>query len=153
MSGKKKIVIFEDEKDLRILMKEILEEAQAVEVLASPDAEQAVRICQEARPDLIFLDYVLPKIKGNKVLALLREQEDLKDIPVVFMSGLPEKMFIKEKILKSFSSDTPVSPKEWPQDKKGPWGSKEKRGAVIFLPKPFSKETLLELSMILLKES
>jgi len=50
--------------------------------LDSPDRDAA-----EAKPDLIMLDLNLPRMHGNEVLKLLKENENLKHIPVIIMSS------------------------------------------------------------------
>jgi CheY-like chemotaxis protein len=56
-------------------------------VLTAADGEEGIRRAREARPQLILLDFVMPKMNGYQVCRALGESGDLKDVPVVLMSA------------------------------------------------------------------
>jgi CheY-like chemotaxis protein len=57
------------------------------QVVVAPDGEVAVIMARQHRPRLIFLDIRLPKLDGLEVLAALKEDTELKTIPVVMLSN------------------------------------------------------------------
>ncbi|MCF0129431.1 MAG: response regulator [Pseudobutyrivibrio sp.] len=51
------------------------------------NAEQAIKAIELSVPDLVFLDYEMPGMNGMELLTLFREREDMKDVPVVFLTA------------------------------------------------------------------
>ena len=51
------------------------------------DGEQALELARSGRPDLIVLDVMLPRMNGLEVLAALRRDDELKDVPVVIVTA------------------------------------------------------------------
>ena len=47
------------------------------------------------RPDVILLDYEMPVCDGKQTLEMIRSDEDTKDIPVIFLTGLGDMEHIK----------------------------------------------------------
>lgn len=86
----KKILIIEDESMLQDALRDKLSD-EGYEVFGSEDANTAFRSIQEDRPDIILTDLVLPGIDGFEILRKLKENNELKDIPVVVLSNLGEK--------------------------------------------------------------
>jgi len=58
------------------------------EVLFAMNGEKALELAHQHRPDLILLDAVMPGMDGYEVCAALRTAEDLRDIPVIFVTAL-----------------------------------------------------------------
>jgi diguanylate cyclase (GGDEF)-like protein len=56
-------------------------------VVEAADGAEAIRVCREERPDMVLLDIEMPTLDGHAVLALLREDAELRDTPVVFLSA------------------------------------------------------------------
>lgn len=54
------------------------------------NGEEALRLAEEARPDIILLDVIMPKMDGFEVCRRLKSVEALRDIPVIFMTALSE---------------------------------------------------------------
>ena len=83
----KKILIVEDEADLRELAKQQLEDA-GFQVVAATDGEHGLEIVQEHLVDLIVLDVQMPFMDGYTFLKKLRRiDERLKTIPVIMLTG------------------------------------------------------------------
>ena len=59
----------------------------------------AMKFLERKRTDLILLDYEMPGENGPAVLAKIRENDELKDIPVVFLTGVSDRDKIKEAIV------------------------------------------------------
>ena len=85
----KEIMIVDDQpENLTVLRKMLSEEGFVVRpAISGPLALKAVR---ETPPDLILLDIMMPEMDGFEVCRRLKEDEDLRDIPVIFVSALNE---------------------------------------------------------------
>jgi DNA-binding response OmpR family regulator len=70
----KKILIVDDEDMTRVLLMHVIQRTRIknVEILSAEDGEEAIRIAQEQRPDLILLDVLLPKMNGYDVCQQVR---------------------------------------------------------------------------------
>ena len=60
---------------------------------------QALTLIGKKKPDMIFLDYEMPMCDGKMTLEMIREIDEAKDIPVVFLTGVSDKSHI-EAVLK-----------------------------------------------------
>ncbi|HBT81809.1 hypothetical protein A2757_03130 [Candidatus Giovannonibacteria bacterium RIFCSPHIGHO2_01_FULL_48_47] len=83
----KKILVVEDDTALANQLAEALRQA-GLEVTVSNDGETGFRQIQEKHPDLIILDLVLPKKHGFKIMEDMRENPELKTIPVIILTNL-----------------------------------------------------------------
>lgn len=72
MQTPSKILIVDDEKDLRDALRVALETAGLI-VIEAIDGEEGLRKAEEERPDLILLDITMPKMNGHQVLNQLRQ--------------------------------------------------------------------------------
>lgn len=91
----KKILIVEDEKDLRFFISTALKEA-GFEILEAFDAEEALEILKKETPDLILLDILLPRMNGFEFLTTIKKDSKLEKIPVIILSNLGQKEEIEE---------------------------------------------------------
>ena len=81
----KKIAVVEDNPDNRLLVQAILEDRyQLSEYETGADAVAGLA---DDRPDLILLDISLPEMDGTEVLAWIRQQEGIKDTPVIALTA------------------------------------------------------------------
>ncbi len=91
----KKILIIEDEKFLRNLVKRKLS-VEGFVVVESIDGEEGLKKVKEEKPDLILLDLVLPEIDGFEVLTRIKKDPSTSLIPVVILSNLGQKEEIQK---------------------------------------------------------
>jgi len=139
-----KVLLIDDEQDLMELMILFLKEKDCQVVVAN-DGEEGVAMSKEHKPDLIFLDYVMPKCKGDVVLQKLQEDPLTRTIPVVIMSGMGEKVYFDKGRLEGIGHSG-----GWAMstDTKWCWAPEDIRegySVVAWLPKPFDKEILFEV--------
>jgi len=80
--AKAKLLIVDDEPDIRLLVKARLEK-EGFECFTAADAEEALRLTREKKPALIILDLILPEKDGFQVYNELKASEETKDIPVI----------------------------------------------------------------------
>lgn len=70
------------------MMKINLESLGQYQVEMVNDSTQSIATALRFRPDIILLDMVMPNLDGGDVKRLLQENEELKDIPVLFLTAL-----------------------------------------------------------------
>jgi DNA-binding response OmpR family regulator len=81
-----KILIAEDERDIRDLIEFTLRYA-GHEVVKAANGAEAVELAPQVKPDLILMDVRMPRMTGYEACRALKEIEDVKNIPVVFLSA------------------------------------------------------------------
>ncbi|MGH4124855.1 MAG: response regulator [Clostridium sp.] len=85
----KKILIVDDEVNNRLLLEEILEDfkEQGVEIFLAEDGKQALGIIQRERPDLVFLDIMMPEINGYEVCNIVKKELKLINTYIVLLTA------------------------------------------------------------------
>ncbi|MCB0361331.1 MAG: response regulator [Bdellovibrionales bacterium] len=86
MDFPRKILIIEDDETMRKAMKRIFE-ADGYEVVTVSDGTHLSQVLDDKPMDLIILDIGLPWINGFELAQLMKEDPDLKSIPLIFVSG------------------------------------------------------------------
>jgi CheY-like chemotaxis protein len=99
----RRILVVDDDEDVREFLTAVLEDAGA-EVLAVGDGAAALDAARLLKPDLITLDLSMPGRDGGQVLADLRGDDAVCDIPVCIITGRPE--------LRRLIYERPVRPPE-----------------------------------------
>jgi CheY-like chemotaxis protein len=84
-----KVLLVEDSKFLRMANQHALSSA-GYQVTTAADGEEALRLANDQRPDIILLDMMLPKISGTEVLKALKANPATKDIPVIVLTSLSQ---------------------------------------------------------------
>lgn len=82
----KSILVIEDDETMRNALKRILE-GEGYRAITAADGTQLSTVLDDSPIDLIILDIGLPWINGLELAKLLKEHEDLKSIPLIFVSG------------------------------------------------------------------
>jgi len=80
------VLVAEDSLVIRALLREQLL-ADGYQVMEATDGEQALGMLRATPPDVVLLDIEMPVIGGFQVLAELKEDPQLRDIPVVFLTA------------------------------------------------------------------
>jgi CheY-like chemotaxis protein len=75
VAGLRKILIVEDSIELRDVYLRYLRR-KGFDVEAALDGEEGLRVAKEFRPDLVFIDIMMPKLNGYEVLKILRHNEE-----------------------------------------------------------------------------
>jgi len=83
----RKILIIDDEPDVALYLQTLLEDHN-YKTLTAHNADAGCKVALEESPDLIFLDIMMPKKSGISLYKEFKENETLKDIPVVIISGV-----------------------------------------------------------------
>jgi len=84
---KNKILVVDDDPKALMLMEAMLT-PYGYDVVLINDCEQAIPTVRKEKPDLIFLDVMMPVWDGYTVLKKIREEEAIKNIPVVMATSL-----------------------------------------------------------------
>lgn len=87
---KKKILLIEDNEDIRESSQEILELA-GYEVLLAENGKIGVELAQQHLPDMILCDIMMPELDGYGVLYLLSKNSDTENIPFIFLTAKAER--------------------------------------------------------------
>lgn len=95
----RKILVIDDSRVIRLRVKEMLPPGN-FEVLEAKDGLEGLNLIREERPNLIMLDFLLPKLSGWEVFQQIQQNTDLQKIPLVLMSGRKEE--VTEKIQEPF---------------------------------------------------
>ena len=107
-----KILLVDDEPDILEFLKYNLE-ANGLEVIVGNNGLEALNKLSE-NPDLIILDIMMPHLDGYEVYKKIREREDFKDVPIIFLTAKSEETD-EIKGLELGASDyiqKPISPKK-----------------------------------------
>lgn len=118
MIMEKKILIVDDEAHIRMLIEQTLEdlEDEGVEFLTADNGQSALEMIADEKPDLVFLDVMMPKMNGMDVCQRVKQDEKLKDVFVVILTAKGQEL----------------------DKKKG-----QEVGADVYMTKPFDPEILL----------
>ncbi|AGW13449.1 response regulator transcription factor [Megalodesulfovibrio gigas] len=86
----KKLLIIEDELHIRTLLEQALEDLAdefAVEILTAADGEEGLALIKTERPQVVFLDIMMPKMNGYEVCTAVKNDPELKDTVVVLLTA------------------------------------------------------------------
>ncbi len=80
------IVVAEDSVVIRAVLRQHLEN-HGYGVVEAHDGPMAIEVCRTSAPDAVLLDIEMPGLDGHQVLAALKDDPALRDVPVVFLTG------------------------------------------------------------------
>lgn len=120
-----KILIVDDEPHIRLLLEQTLEELEdeGVELLVAENGEDALVMIKEQKPELVFLDVMMPKMNGFEVCDRVKNEMGLPDIYIIMLTAKGQE-FDKQQ--------------------------GEKVGANLYMTKPFDPDEVLDKSMEIL---
>ncbi len=113
----KKVLIIDDDITVQRLLEFILRKFE-VDILIAGDGDAGIKLAKEEKPDLIFLDVMMPSKSGIEVCREIKSDPDLRGIYVVMLTAKGEETEIKD----MFDS-----------------------GADEYVPKPFSPSEISEI--------
>ncbi len=85
----KKILIVDDEAHIRMLIEQTLEELEDedVEFLTADNGEMALEIIEAEKPDLVFLDVMMPKMNGMEVCKRVKKEKNIPDVFIILLTA------------------------------------------------------------------
>lgn len=95
--AKQRILIVDDDTALAGTIRTGLEQTGPYEVVTEDDPRQARRRALDFKPDLILMDVIMPWMDGGTVAAQIREEDSLKQVPVIFLTSILSKDEAREK--------------------------------------------------------
>ena len=95
-SGKRKVLLVDDDAELVEVMNKFLDEDGRFEVRIASNGFDAGMMVKEYRPDIIVLDVMLPDINGKEVCHRVRADTTLEDVRILCISGMIEEDKIQE---------------------------------------------------------
>jgi phosphate regulon transcriptional regulator PhoB len=81
-----KILVVEDEPDIRKLVQYNLTQ-ERFKVLEAEDGEQALKLLQREKPNLVILDLMLPGLSGMELCKLLRQRSETARLPILMLTA------------------------------------------------------------------
>ena len=113
-----KILIVDDEAHIRMLLEQTLEDLEddGVTFYSAQNGEEAMEIIQEEKPQLVFLDVMMPKLNGMEVCRRVKKELMLTDVFIVLLTAKGQEL----------------------DRQKG-----QEVGADLYMTKPFDPETIL----------
>ena len=124
--SRKKILIVDDELDVRIYVGTLLE-TSGYEPIAARNGREGLQKAKQVLPDLIILDVMMPQAGGVSMYRALKADRQLREIPVIMLTGVGEKSFSHYLKMLRLKIEDPI-----PQP-------------YAYLEKPLDHEKLLEL--------
>ncbi len=85
----KKLLIVDDESHIRMLIEQTLEdlEEEGVQLLFAENGEQALQIIKEEKPNLVFLDVMMPKMNGMEVCQIVKKELNLTEVYIILLTA------------------------------------------------------------------
>ena len=121
----KKVLIVDDDPDVRLFNTTVVEELGYTPLEAS-NGEEGLEMAKKKGPDLVILDVLMPRQSGIRLYRLLKTDKKLKTIPVIILSGIAKKTFLRsQKALTEFGGEEVPEPQ-------------------IYIEKPVEAEVLAE---------
>ncbi|MFN2436573.1 MAG: response regulator [Desulfotignum sp.] len=106
----KKILVVDDDPDVRSFVLTVLEENQYTPLVAG-DGVEGLEVIQKEMPDLVILDVLMPRGSGIRLYRHLKTDDALKAIPVILFTGIALRSFLKsQKALEEFKGEKVPEP-------------------------------------------
>lgn len=90
-SGAGKTVLIVEDNELNMKLFHDLMEAHGYNILQTRDGMEALKLARQHRPDLILMDIQLPEVSGLEVTKWIKEDDDLRAIPVIAVTAFAMK--------------------------------------------------------------
>ena len=107
---RKKILVVEDEPDQRAYLTTLLKD-NGYNVVTASDGRKALETARTEKPDLVILDIMMPDQTGTDFNRKLSRDKNLKDTPIIVVSGLSVRYLAVKKAVAVF--DKPIVPEEF----------------------------------------
>lgn len=85
-----KILIVDDEVHIRMLLEQTLEELEedfGIDILSAQNGEEGLALIKSQKPDVVFLDIMMPKLNGYEVCQRVKDDAEITDIGIVLLTA------------------------------------------------------------------
>jgi len=85
-----KVLIVDDEVHIRMLLEQTLEELEedcGVEILSAQNGEEGLELIRSEKPDVVFLDIMMPKLNGYEVCQRVKEDPEVNGVGIVLLTA------------------------------------------------------------------
>ncbi|HYC61814.1 MAG TPA: response regulator [Thermoanaerobaculia bacterium] len=82
-----KVLVVDDEEDVRYVARMSLGRIGKMTVIEAASGDEAIALARSERPDVILLDMMMPGMNGTLTFAALRDDDETRAIPVVFLTA------------------------------------------------------------------
>lgn len=89
LHGKSLVLIADDDATIRLIMREVLEQA-GFQVVEASDGDSALQTFMRLAPDVVLLDVEMPELDGFSVCKMIRDQETQRQTPIFIVTGLDD---------------------------------------------------------------
>ena len=103
----KKVLIIDDEDDARAFCSSVVLNS-GYEPLIAMNGEEGMKKVREEKPDLVILDIMMPKGSGIRMYHELKTNPQFRDIPVIVLSAIAQKTFLRSQRALDEFADSPV---------------------------------------------
>jgi two-component system phosphate regulon response regulator PhoB len=83
----KRVLLAEDDRDIQVVARMALKMGGVEEVFLASDGQECLSLAQKARPDLILLDVMMPRLDGYATCEALKQDPAANHIPVIFLTA------------------------------------------------------------------
>jgi two-component system phosphate regulon response regulator PhoB len=109
----KKVLVVDDDVDVRKLVSKLVERA-GYEAIVATNGVEGMGKAREDKPGLIILDVLMPKQSGIRMYRELKTDESFKDIPVIILSAIaPQSFFRSQQVLDEFRGQSVPQPEAY----------------------------------------
>jgi twitching motility two-component system response regulator PilH len=106
----KKVLVVDDDPDVRIFTVTVLEQ-NGYTPLEATNGEEGKKMIQEKSPDLVILDVLMPRESGVRLYRELKTDKKFADLPLIIVSGIAKKSFLRsQRALTEFGGDPVPEP-------------------------------------------
>ena len=103
----KKILSVDDDPDITVFVKTVLEENGYTPLIAK-NGETGLAMAKVEKPSLIILDVLMPKQSGIRMYRELKNEPELRDIPVIILAGIAKRTVLRSQEALTEFGDEPV---------------------------------------------
>jgi CheY-like chemotaxis protein len=122
----KRVLVVDDELDMRTFLTTLLE-TSGYKPLTAANGKEGLDLARRKKPALVILDVMMPKESGINMYRELKNDPELKDVPVIMLSALSRKTFFhSQKVLDEYKGERIPEP-------------------IAYIEKPPEPEELLEI--------
>ena len=102
-----KILVVDDDPDVMLFNKTVVEEEGYLPLTAS-NGEEGLALLKKESPDLVILDVLMPKQSGIKMYRAVKTEERWRHIPIIILSGISRRSFLKSQEALTEFGEQPV---------------------------------------------